>query len=301
MGMTTNYWLHKYALALACCTLFLVLAGASVTSTESSLSVPDWPLSYGQIVPEMKGGVFFETGHRLVAKAVGFLVIILAIWMWKKEDRPWMRKVGWYALGMVCLQGLLGGLTVLFLLPKPVSISHACLAQLFFSLTCAIALWTSPGWKQGPELVADSGTPSMRTLSWFTPLSVLVQIALGAGFRHKVINVIPHIAGALVVTSIIMYVAIAVIVQYPKHRALKNAAIALLSITTMQVFLGIAAYISRLATADSLTPVTSMVWFTVVHVAVGGLTMASSVILAIQIRRNVVPATETVPQKLAIV
>ena len=82
-----NPLLHKYALFVACCTLLLVLAGASVTSTESSLSVPDWPLSYGQILPEMKGGVLFETGHRLVAKTVGFLVIILAIWI-QRVDKP---------------------------------------------------------------------------------------------------------------------------------------------------------------------------------------------------------------------
>ena len=295
----TNIWLHKYALALACLTLFLVLAGASVTSTESSLSVPDWPLSYGQLVPEMKGGVFFETGHRLVAKTVGILVIILAIWLQYKDERRWMRKAGWVALGIVCIQGLLGGLTVLFLLPKPVSISHACLAQLFFSLTCAIALWTSPDWRRGPEFVADGGTPSMRMLGLLTPIAVLMQIALGAGFRHGVISVIPHIAGALLVTGIIMYVAIAVLVQYPRHRTLKNASIALLGITTAQVLLGVAAYISRLATSNSLTPVTATVWITVIHVVVGGLTMAASVILAIQIRRNVVPESETAPQKLA--
>ena len=294
-----NARLHKYALLVAFCTLMLVLAGASVTSTESSLSVPDWPLSYGQILPEMTGGVLFETGHRLVAKMVGFLVIILAIWIQRVDQRAWVRKLGWTALGVVCLQGLLGGLTVLFLLPKPVSISHACLAQLFFSLVVTIALVTSPGWRQGVALVEDAGTPSFRTLAMVTPVAVLIQIALGAGFRHHVLNILPHIAGALIVTSLVMYTAIAVMAQFPNHKALKQAATALLGITSMQVVLGVAAYASRLASAGTLTPPTSTIWYTVLHVGVGGLTMAASVVLAIQIRRNVVVAVEVPEQKLA--
>ena len=294
-----NPGLHKYALFLACCTLLLVLAGASVTSTESSLSVPDWPLSYGRILPEMKGGVLFETGHRLVAKTVGLLVIILAVWIQRKDERAWMRKLGWTALVVVCLQGTLGGLTVLYLLPKPISISHACLAQLFFSLIVSIAVFTSPAWRQGAQLVEDSGTPSFRTLAWLTPVSVLVQIALGAGFRHHVINILPHVAGALIVTSIVMYTAISVTVQFPNHKGLQRSGMAMLGVTSMQVLLGIAAYLSRLSSAGALTPPTSTIWYTVLHVAVGGLTMAASVVLAIQIRRNVVPASEFSQEKMA--
>jgi len=61
----------------------------------------------------------------------------------------------------------------------------------------------------------------------------------------------------------------------------------LLSITFLQVFLGIAAYMSRLATADAPQPMPIMVGFTVAHVAVGALTMAASVVLAIQVLRHV--------------
>ena len=89
-----NKWLHRFALLVSVCTLFLVVAGASVTSKEAGLSVPDWPLSYGQVLPEMTGGVFFETGHRLVATTVGFLTIILAIWLQRSDARPWMKKLG---------------------------------------------------------------------------------------------------------------------------------------------------------------------------------------------------------------
>src|SRR5258708_19271919 len=130
-----RFWLHRYAVLLAVCTLFLVVAGASVTSKEAGLSVPDWPLSYGQVMPQVSGGVFFEHGHRMVGTTVGFMTIILAVWIALVETRKWMKTLGWIALGAVIVQGGLGGMTVKLLLPPAVSVSHACLAQLFFSLT----------------------------------------------------------------------------------------------------------------------------------------------------------------------
>src|SRR3954463_13016612 len=107
-------WLHRFAVVLAGCTLFLVIAGASVTSNQAGLSVPDWPLSYGQVMPEMRGGVFYEHGHRMVATTVGILTLVLTVWLWRADPRRWMKKLGLAALGAVVLQGVLGGMTVLF-------------------------------------------------------------------------------------------------------------------------------------------------------------------------------------------
>jgi cytochrome c oxidase assembly protein subunit 15 len=219
-------WLHRYAEVLAVCTLFLVVAGASVTSKQAGLSVPDWPLSYGQVMPQMTGGVFFEHGHRMVATFVGILTIGLAIWLTRAEQRSWMRKLGWAALGAVILQGMLGGLTVLLLLPPAVSVSHACLAQLFFSTTVAIAVFTSASWQQGPQLVNDYGSPSLRSLAILTPSLVLIQIALGAAFRHGAIGVMAHVIGAMVVSLTILIVCAFVLHQFPSHPALRPAAIA---------------------------------------------------------------------------
>lgn len=285
--MMDNVWLHRYAVLLAVCTLFLVVAGASVTSNDAGLSVPDWPLSYGKLMPPMTGGIFYEHGHRMVATTVGFLTIILAAWLWRAEQRAWLRNLGLVALGMVILQGVLGGMTVLFLLPKSVSIAHACLAELFFSLTVSIAVFTSPSWRRGPELVVDSGSPSLRSLAILTPAAVLAQVALGAAFRHRLVNVIPHIIGALLVGGLVLYVAIAVLTEFKSHAALRRTGTTLIAITFLQVFLGIAAYLSRISNSDSVQPLTVMVIFTVAHVAVGALTMATSVVLGIQVRRNV--------------
>jgi heme a synthase len=292
--------LHRFSVFLAICTLFLVIAGASVTSNQAGLSVPDWPLSYGQVMPEMKGGVFYEHGHRMIASAVGFFTIILAIWLWCCDERRWMRSLGWAALAAVIVQGVLGGMTVLFLLPKPVSITHACLAQVFFCATIAVALFTSPGWRRGPVPVADQGWPSLRSLAMVTPVLVLLQIALGAGHRHRAFGILPHVIGAIVIGAAILMFTVFVLVQFPKHDILRRSASFLAWITLVQLLLGVMAYFARVNSLDSLAPEAAMVWSTVTHVGFGALTMGATVILAIQVLRHVRPrstgiASDSVP------
>ena len=154
-----NIALHRFALFTACCTAVLIFVGGLVTSTESGLSVPDWPTTYGWNMfafPPSKwvGGILYEHGHRLIASTVGFLTIVLAAWLGVQEPRRWMKWLGAAALGAVIAQGVLGGLTVLFFLPAPVSTAHAGLAEIFFCMTVAIALFTSPGWIEGPRDLA---------------------------------------------------------------------------------------------------------------------------------------------------
>ena len=149
--------LHRFAKFVAGCTVLLLLAGSLVTSTDSGLSVPDWPTTYGWNMftfPPSKwvGGILYEHGHRLIASTVGFLTIVLAAWLWLAEPRRWMKWLGVAALGAVIAQGVLGGLTVLFFLPAAISTAHAGLAEIFFCMTVAIALFTSPGW------IADTAT-----------------------------------------------------------------------------------------------------------------------------------------------
>jgi cytochrome c oxidase assembly protein subunit 15 len=276
-------WLHRYASLLAVCTLVLLAAGALVTSNEAGLSVPDWPLSYGKIMPEMTGGVLFEHGHRMVATFVGMLTIGLVIFLYRAESRRWLRKLGLAALGAVIVQGVLGGLTVILLLPPAVSVSHACLAQLFFSTTVAIAVFTSKSWQQGPEPVFDQGWPSLRSLAVISPVLVLAQIALGAAFRHRAIGVIPHIIGAMVVSFALLLIAVFVLHQFPGHHTLRSAAKAVLGVILLQVALGVAALWARISDTSQLAMVVS----TVAHVVGGGLTMASTIVLSLQILRNV--------------
>lgn len=179
-------WLHRYAQLVAASTVLLIAAGGMVTSTGSGLSVPDWPNTYGSFMfsfpmDKWVGGIFYEHGHRLIASAVGFLTVILALWTWRVEPRTWVRRLGFAALGAVILQGLLGGITVLFLLPDPVSIGHAGLAQLFFCLTLSLALFTSPRWR---AMAAPVDDPMLRRVAGATTALIYVQTLLGATVRH---------------------------------------------------------------------------------------------------------------------
>src|ERR687891_3003604 len=115
--MTENLALHRFAVVTACCTALLIFAGGLVTSTESGLSVPDWPTTYGWSMftfplDKMVGGIRYEHTHRLIASTVGFLILVLAAWLWRAEPRAWLRRLGYAALAAVIVQGVLGGITV---------------------------------------------------------------------------------------------------------------------------------------------------------------------------------------------
>jgi cytochrome c oxidase assembly protein subunit 15 len=128
---------------VAASTALLILAGGLVTSTGSGLSVPDWPTTYGWFMltfplDKWVGGIFYEHSHRVIASVVGFLIVILAIWLWNAEPRRWVRQLGYIALGAVMTQGVLGGITVLWFLPDAISIAHAGLAQLASASPCRL-------------------------------------------------------------------------------------------------------------------------------------------------------------------
>lgn len=203
--------LHLFTRLVVVATLLLIVAGGLVTSTGSGLAVPDWPNTYGWFMfsfplSKMVGGIFYEHGHRLIASTVGFLTIILAAWLWTSDPRRWVRRLGFIGLGAVIAQGLLGGLTVILLLPAPVSIAHAGLAQMFFCITVSLALFTSRGWLEGygPDVrLTTESTETTETtknkktsvgsvvnpervqrLALVTTLVIYGQILLGAAMRH---------------------------------------------------------------------------------------------------------------------
>lgn len=182
--MPYNKSLHRFALFTACCTFCLVIAGGLVTSTGSSLAVPDWPLSYGMVMPPMVGGILYEHGHRMIASFVGLLTLILTVWIWKKEERRWVKMFAIAALAAVITQGMLGGLTVVFLLPTAISVSHAALAQTFFAVISSIALFTSRWWESDYPKLPQSADRSLFTLSIAAVICVYIQLILGALMRH---------------------------------------------------------------------------------------------------------------------
>jgi heme a synthase len=288
-------------------TLLLIVAGALVTSNDAGLSVPDWPTSFGSFykMPHMVGGVKFEHGHRMVAEFVGLLTIVLAVWTWCAERRRWLRILSVAALGTVIVQGILGGLTVLFLLPPAISSAHAAVAQTFFCIAVCIAMFTGQKWvEEPPQVQFDTRRPTLFILTLLSIFVLYVQLVLGAMFRHKGLGWWPHVVHAGVVAVVLTWAAVRALSVYAKINAVRRSAMILLSLLIAQLCLGFTAFLTRVAWGkDTLQPELPMVISTVAHVAVGALLLASTVVLAIQTWRHVpvafaerVPGTERTPQ-----
>lgn len=296
-----NIGLHRFALFTACCTAFLIFVGGLVTSTESGLSVPDWPTTYGWNMftfPFSKwvGGIFYEHSHRLIASFVGFLTVVLTVWMWLRERRAWVRWLSTAALGAVILQGVLGGLTVLFFLPAWISTLHACLAQTFFCLVIAMAVVTSPQWKRGlPLIKSHAESIPLQTLCATTTAAVYVQLILGALMRHtnaglaiqdfplalghiippftsnKVIIHFTHRVGALIVTAMILWTFSRIARSYSDHRLLFRPALLMLALLGLQLTLGAV----TVWTSKAVIPTTA-------HVLTGALVLGTSFLLTLR-------------------
>ena len=258
--------LPLFAAVVAASTAVLIFAGGMVTSTGSGLSVPDWPNTYGWFMfsfplDKWVGGIFYEHTHRLIASTVGFLILVLAFWLWRAEPRRWVRRLGFLALAAVITQGILGGITVLWYLPDAISIAHAGLAEIVFCLTVTIALVTSSGWQQG--YAAQS--PDDRTLQRVaiaTTGTVYVQILLGATMRHtgaglaipdfplafghlippyfdaKIAIHFAHRVGALLVTAMILAAAGHVLYHHRGRAELRRPSVLLLVLVALQITLG---------------------------------------------------------------
>lgn len=185
MTTTHHIWLSRFAKLTCLSTYLLIVVGSLVTTTGSGLAVPDWPLSFGQFFPEMKGGVLFEHGHRMVAGTVGIMMTALAVWIWLVEKRRWLKMLALGAWFAVVVQAILGGITVLHQLPVAVSVSHAGLAMIFFAMTAFIALATDRSWDVIKDKVSSQSPHSALTkFTVIAACTVYLQIMLGAIMRH---------------------------------------------------------------------------------------------------------------------
>jgi heme a synthase len=304
--------LYLFSLLVATSTAVLIFAGGLVTSTGSGLSVPDWPTTYGWFMftfplDKMVGGIRFEHTHRLIASTVGFLIVILAAWLWRAEPRAWVRRLGYAALAAVITQGILGGITVLWFLPDPISIAHAGLAQIVFCLTVAIAVVESPAWRRGyaaHEGVRGQGSgvrgsdATLQKATVVTTALVYLQILIGATMRHtdaglairdfplafgrlippvwdaKIAIHFAHRVGALAVTIAILITAFQVFRRFRDRRELRDPAILLVGLLMVQVTLG------------ALTVLTSKQFIiNSLHVVTGALVLGTSLVLTLRAYR----------------
>jgi cytochrome c oxidase assembly protein subunit 15 len=302
-GLSTLAWI------LSAATFLLVVAGGLVTSTGSGLSVPDWPTTYGWNMftfPLSKwvGNIRFEHSHRLIASAVGLLTVAFAVAAFATARSRAVRLLAAVAVGAVVLQGILGGLTVRYLLPPPISVAHACLAQTFFCLTVTLAVLT--GRDSREPILAPAH--DRRGLSAAAFSALFVQLVLGAWMRHSAAGLaipdfpssfgraIPprwdggiglafaHRAWALVVAALVAALAAGVLRDTESLR-LRRPAAALLALLPLQIALGAASVWTARA-----VPVT------VAHVAVGAMLLATTAALSLRLFRAGFPASETVSQ-----
>ncbi|HEV2287520.1 MAG TPA: COX15/CtaA family protein [Candidatus Acidoferrales bacterium] len=287
-----NPALHRFAVLTAFCTFLLIIAGALVTSNQAGLSIPTWPFAYGTVFPPMVGGIRWEWSHRLAAATVAILTSILAVFIWLRESRHWVRILGVAAFLLVVAQALLGRFTVKTFLDPPVSAAHATLAELFFIVTVSLAVFTGKWWVSDVPQLHDEESPRLFALALATSCAILVQIVLGAAFRHNAFGIIPHLIGAVVVTGMVFWTVLAAATRFRKVRDLRAAARYLEILLGLQILLGGAAYWAVLAARDAVQPTPLYVIITVAHVAVGALTFAASVFLTLRCYRILKPSHE---------
>ncbi len=298
---TYNRAHHIFAVFTACAAFVVLTAGALVTSNDAGLSVPDWPTSFGYLikVPHFVGGVRYEWSHRMVAGTLVTLTLAIALWTLLVERRRWLR---WLAVGAFCTviaQAILGGLTVLFFQPPAVSTAHATMAQTFFCIAVSIALFTGRKWvEEQPRVEFDSRRPSLVTLTLLSIFVLYVQLILGGMFRHHGMSWWPHVVNAVIVSFVLAWTAVRALSLYSHIEAVRRPAIVMLSLLITQLCLGFTAFLTRIAWGrDATQPELPMVVSTVAHVAVGALLLATTVVLAIQVRRHVpVAFEEPLPQ-----
>jgi cytochrome c oxidase assembly protein subunit 15 len=297
-AVPTPVWLRRFTKLVAFATLFLIFAGAMVTSTGSGLAVPDWPNTYGQFMfsfplSKMVGGIFYEHGHRMIASTVGFLCIIQALWLQFREPKKFVRRLGWLSLAAVIVQGLLGGLTVIFLLPKVISVSHAALAEIFFCLNVSIAFFTSRWY--GSLSSMEKGDAPLR-MAWGLTTLVFLQIFAGAVMRHlgaglaipdfplsfgrvipdfatkEIVSAYVHRVGGFVVATAVVAMAVRLL-RYERNHPLRGLAQLLLVVVSAQLLLG-----GYVIWSGKQPHITSL------HVMLGASTLALSVILTLSSR-----------------
>ena len=269
---------HRLALSTAAATVVLIVFGGLVTNTGAALAVPDWPTTFGHnmfLYPwaGMVGGVFYEHSHRLLGALVGLLTVALAAALWRRGGR--LRVLGLIALATVVAQGVVGGLRVV-LLTDALAMVHGPLAQAFFALIVALAFLTSPAAAR-PRIVADDG---LRRLSLLAVAVLYVQIVLGALLTHAGWLWV-HVAGAVVVF------AVTPIVTARARRSGDTVAAplsrVLLVLLAMQLLLGVGAYLSRFSGVWIPGEQLTMLVLPVTHRLVGGLLLATTVLLAVRV------------------
>jgi cytochrome c oxidase assembly protein subunit 15 len=285
----------------------LVTLGAFTTSIGAGMAFPDWPLSNGSVNPEgwlTDIAMFAEHSHRLSGATMGLITIGLAVWLWRTESRGWLRRLGWWALAIVIVQGIIGGKRVLLdslavpgfdmTLGQMLRIPHGVLAQVFVCLLFAIAAATSRAWIERGGGLTGNTSEATRRLGFWSLFLLLTQLWIAAAMRHnhagmaipyfpfstaerdllplawdyRIALQFAHRAMAVVLAVVLVAFVRALWKDAAVSAALRWIGVALLSLVALQITLG--AYViwsGRNA------------YITTGHVLVGALTLAAAFLL----------------------
>ncbi len=294
-------WRYRYSILAVVATVALMAWGGLVTSIDAGLAVPDWPRSFGSYDPLATGfedptdptarwwhrlPILAEHGHRLLGALVGLLTLGLALWTWRADRRRWMRKLGFAALGLVIVQGILGGLRVIWV-SLDLAVVHALTAHLFFSLLVVLTLFTAPGWLRAES--APSASPQARRLGLLAAVTVAtlyVQIILGALLRQFGAGVDlwfagVHITGAFVVVGLVLATFSHTRQHFSTHRLLNRAAWFMMGAVATQMMLGFSAFTVLLVETQLALRSAMQVVLNSSHLVVGALLLAAAVSLAL--------------------
>ena len=281
--MSKFSFLHLYAKVVAASTLLLIVAGGLVTSTGSGLSVPDWPLSYGQFFPPMIGGIRFEHSHRLIAATVGLLTLALTILFWLNEKRLWVKGLAMAGLFTVILQALLGGLTVKYLLPLPVSVAHACLGQLFLSLIASLAYFTSREWVSLKNVLRSPYARSFQRLTLTSTVFIFLQLVAGATVRHGAPWGVPiHFFLAFFILIHLIFLNIKIFQDRALADLFRPQVFWLNGLLVCQLFFGLGSFFYKFMIEKGPVPRFWEVILTTAHQTNGAVILCSSLILALR-------------------
>jgi cytochrome c oxidase assembly protein subunit 15 len=293
----------------------LVTLGAFTTSIGAGMAFEDWPLSNGSINPEGWLNdimMFAEHSHRLTGAIMGLITVVLAIWVGRTESRGWLRKLAWWAVAIVIIQGLIGGKRVLLdslavpgfemTLGQMLRIPHGILAHLYVCILFAIAAALSRRWIESKPQVEPT-EPRLRQFSRLATFLIVVQLVIAASMRHNnagmAIPVFPHstVEGgwlpeswdyrvtlafahrvmAVVLTGVLGWLVIAVWRDRASGTGLKNLALVVISLLAIQIALG-----------------ASIIWtgrnphYTTAHVTVGACVLATTFLLTWWLHRGII-------------
>jgi len=274
----SNQGIRRFAALTAAMTLALILAGGFVTTTRTGDTIPTWPKSWGHF----EGGWWVEWSHRAFAGTVGLLVTGLAIALHLKESRPWVRRIGWLALGAVVVQALLGGLRIY--VPKAaVAIVHACFGQLVFCCMVAVALFVSETWTRTP---IDEVATRARKIGAVATFFAFLQLVAGAVTRHTGAGLVVHLAGAAGVLIFVTLFASRLMLT-----PVRRGATLLVALLGIQLFLGLATWAITAGgfVRSHESPLMQIVTSSA-HVAVGASLLAASLAVTLMCSRGVEPA-----------